>query len=112
MGIIGRRVTLLDRERLGLRVTAFLQIRPKYHDAVTLNRFTNGIQGIEEVVECYSIAGDTDFLLHVIASNLAEYEDVLRYGIMTLSDVYTVHSLIVLKTVKYTTSVLLPALSR
>ncbi|HXY99812.1 MAG TPA: Lrp/AsnC family transcriptional regulator [Stellaceae bacterium] len=112
MGVIVRRVTLLDRERLGFHVTAFLRVRLKYHDPVTLNRFTSGIQDVKEVIECYSTAGDTDFLLHVIAPNLAEYEEVLRYRIMTLSDICTVNSVIVLKTIKYTTSVPLPGLSR
>jgi Lrp/AsnC family transcriptional regulator len=112
MGIIVRRVTLLDRERLGLRVTAFLRVRLKEHDSATLNRFTSGIQDVEEVVECYSTAGETDFLLRVVASDLAEYEDVLRSRILSLSNIYTVNSLITLKTVKYTTNVPLPALSR
>lgn len=112
MGIIARRVTLLDREKLGFRVTAFLQIRLKYHDSVTLSRFTNGIRDIEEVVECHAVAGDTDFLLQVIASTLSAYEDVLKYRIMALSEVYTVNSLIVLKTIKHTTSVPLPASPR
>jgi len=105
LGIILKRVALLGRETLGLDVTIFIRVKLNRHDADTLCRFEAGVQDIEEVVECYLIAGDQDYLLQIISSNLAKYEDVLKHRIINLPGVNTVSSLVALKNIKYTTKV-------
>src|SRR4029453_8509735 len=107
-GVILKRFTLVARPRLGLGVKAFVRIKLKCHDTESLCRFEAMMQDIEEVVECYSVAGDEDYMLQVVAFDLWEYEDILRNQIARLPEVNTVASFITLKEIKYTTKLPLP----
>jgi len=107
-GIIVKRVTLLARRSLGLGVKAFVCIKLKSHGAEVLFRFETMMQDIEEVVECYAVAGDDDYVLQVVAFDLWEYENILRNRIARLPEVNTTTSFITLKEIKYTTKLPLP----
>lgn len=102
-GFISQRVTLLDRELLDLGVTVHAYIIIKSHDEESLLAFESAVQKIDEIVECYSTTGDKDYLLRIVTSSVAQYEQFLKKTLVHLPNVESVNSTFALKSVKYTT---------
>lgn len=72
-GIIERYVALLDAAKIGMGLTVFARVWLKGQDNETVNKFTNEIKKLSQVVECHLMAGDCDFLLRVVAADLDDY---------------------------------------
>ena len=104
LGYIRRRVTLLDPEKLQLNVSVHAYITIKSHDEASLNAFESSVQEVVEIVECYSITGDKDYLLRIVVANVDEYEKLLKTQLVHLPNVASVNSAFALKQVKYTTA--------
>ena len=103
-GFIGKRVALLDPQKLNLGVTVHAYIIIQSHDEDSLNAFENAVQDVKEIVECYSTSGDKDYVLKIIASSVGDYEQLLKRTIVHLPNVASVNSTFALKQVKYTTA--------
>lgn len=73
-GIILRRVTLLDPDRIGLGLTVFVSIEAADHGPAWLARFTEAVSTMPEVMEVYRMAGDIDYLLRVAVSDMAAFD--------------------------------------
>lgn len=106
-GIIARRVTLLDRDRLGLSVTVMVAIRTTQHTDEWLERFTEGVSRIPEVVEFYRMSGDVDYLLKVVARDIADYDRIYR-KLTKVADLHDVTSSFAMQEIKSTTVLPLP----
>jgi|TARA_R110000822_G_scaffold70882_6_gene171168 Lrp/AsnC family transcriptional regulator, cysteine-sensing transcriptional activator len=89
VGVITRRVTLLDANALGLDLTVFVSIRAAEHSDEWLKKLTAAINEIPEVVEFYRMTGDVDYLLKLRVESMAAYDMVYRrlIGAVRLSDV-------------------------
>ncbi|MBO9123754.1 MULTISPECIES: Lrp/AsnC family transcriptional regulator [unclassified Rhizobium] len=72
-GIIEGYVAHLDAAKIGLHLTLFVRIWLTGQDADTVDHFTSQIIKLPEVVECHLMAGDCDFILRVVASDLDAY---------------------------------------
>ena len=77
-GIITKRVTILDRERLGLGVTVIVAVRTGQHNDEWLRTFSEGIALIPEVLEFYRMSGEIDYLLKVVTRDIADYDRIYR----------------------------------
>lgn len=88
-GVIRRRVALLDREALNAGVTVFVAIRTQQHNARWLKDFARAVTGFPEVVDCYRMAGDIDYLLRLVLPDIAAYDSFYKRLIakIELSDV-------------------------
>ncbi|WNO10329.1 Lrp/AsnC family transcriptional regulator [Teredinibacter sp. KSP-S5-2] len=102
-GYIRGRVTLLDPYKLNLAVTVHAYITIKKHDESSLNAFESSVTVVEEIVECYSITGDKDYLLKVVTSSVDHYEKLLKNTLVHLPNVDSVNSVFALKQIKYST---------
>jgi Lrp/AsnC family transcriptional regulator len=102
-GFIRGRVAVLDPERLGLPVNVFVEVHLRQHDEATLNAFETAVQQVEEVVECYTVSGERDFLLRVVVADVASYEHLLKHRLVHLPAVGSLSSTFALRQVKYTT---------
>lgn len=102
-GFIQRRVTLLSAEKLHLNVSVHAYITIKSHDEDSLVAFESAVQEVHEIVECYSISGEKDYLLRMIVANVDHYEKLLKKTLVHLPNVASVNSVFALKQVKYTT---------
>lgn len=102
-GIIARRVALLDQGSLGLGVSVLVAVALKRHDEATLQRFARAVQEIDEIMECYAIAGDRDFHLRVVVPDVAAYDRLLKAKLVHLPGAASVSSSFALSCVKYTT---------
>jgi Lrp/AsnC family transcriptional regulator len=109
-GVVKSRVALLDPKALGLEVTVFANIKLSAHGRRSLNEFEEAIAVFPEVVECYTMSGEMDFLVRIVARDIAAYERFLRETLLQMPSVQEVHSHIALSQVKYTTALPLDAI--
>jgi Lrp/AsnC family transcriptional regulator len=108
-GIIRSRVALLDAKALGLEVTVFANIKLSAHGRRSLSEFEEAISQYPDVVECYTMSGEMDFLLRIVARDIEAYERFLRETLLQMPSVQEVHSHIALSQVKHTTMLPLTA---
>ncbi|CAI8443055.1 MAG: DNA-binding transcriptional activator DecR [Halieaceae bacterium] len=89
MGYIDKRVALLDQKALNLRLTAYVMVKTSQHDQQWLTKFSDGVHDIPEIVEIHRMAGDIDYLLKIVAEDMAEYDRIYKnlIRVAELSDV-------------------------
>jgi Lrp/AsnC family transcriptional regulator len=73
-GVIERRVALLNPEKLGLGLTVFVSVETNDHSQEWLDRFSHVVSAMPEVLELYRMAGDVDYMLRVVVSDMAAYD--------------------------------------
>jgi len=99
-GVILRRVTLLERARLNLSLTALIQISMDRHTPERFANFEGKVREYEEVLECYLITGqDADYLLKVVVPDMEHYQEFLLNKITRIEGVSGVHSSFVMRRV-------------
>ena len=77
-GYVERYQAQLSSEKLGLSVTTFVLVRQKSQSSEQKEKFIAATQKIPEVIGCYHVAGEVDFLLKITAKNFEAYEGVLE----------------------------------
>jgi Lrp/AsnC family leucine-responsive transcriptional regulator len=77
LGYISRRVTLVDPLKAGLPVTVFVQVTMHHQVKKDLDHFAHQVLNWPEVMECYLMTGDFDYLIRVVAPNLLAYQEFL-----------------------------------
>lgn len=102
-GVLGPTVRLLDPDRIGRGLNVFCQVRMKSHDPGARRDFERFVQTHEEVLECYSMSGEWDYLIRVVVKDVRDYEQLLMQAILTHEGVANSSSHFALKSVKYTT---------
>lgn len=95
-GIIKQYVALLDNRKLDLMLTAFISISLTKHSRSYLEKFVNEVNQYPEVMECYHIAGNFDFLLKVVLKNMERYEAFVLTKLSTIVNLGQVQSSFVL----------------
>ena len=99
-GIIQGYAAVLDRRKVGLGVLAFVRVQIDSHSEKEAKAFEADILGLEEVVACYSLAGEADFLLQVVAADLDAYADFAMTVIRRLPRIKAMQTSFVLKEIK------------
>jgi Lrp/AsnC family leucine-responsive transcriptional regulator len=103
-GVIARYVALVDPEKLGLSVSAFVRVRLDQQDDRHLAEFEAAVAGFPEVMECYLMSGDADYQLRVLVGSLSRFEDFLRYRLTRVKGVANVTTSFALRPVIYKTA--------
>jgi Lrp/AsnC family transcriptional regulator, leucine-responsive regulatory protein len=107
-GVIQRHVTLLDTEQLGLRLNVFIQVSLEKQREEALHSFEQTISSRPEVMECYLMTGDSDYLLRVLVRDIRELESFILNSLSKITGISNIRSSIALKQVRYKTAVPLP----
>ena len=107
-GVIDRYVTLLDPAAIGQSVSVFIQISLDKQVEPALERFEKAVLQFPEVMECYLMTGDADYLLRVVVPDLGELQQFIVKQLSRLQGVSSIRSSISLKRVKYKTALPLP----
>lgn len=102
--VITRYVALVDPDRVGLGVTAFVRIRLDRQDDRQLTIFEEAVAGFPEVMECYLMTGDADYQLRVLVDDLRAFEDFLRYKLTRIPGVGQLTTSFALRPVVYKTA--------
>jgi Lrp/AsnC family transcriptional regulator, leucine-responsive regulatory protein len=71
--VIKQYVALLDNQKVNKRIVVICHVSLKEHDKKTAQAFVNGITKFREVVECYNISGDFDFMLKIVSESMESY---------------------------------------
>lgn len=101
MGIIEKRVTLLNQRKLGLPLTVYVSVRTNQHNAQWSARFKEVVESIPEVMEVHRMSGDLDYLIKAVVSDIDGYDRV--YQSLIKADLFDVSSSFVMETLKTTT---------
>jgi Lrp/AsnC family transcriptional regulator, leucine-responsive regulatory protein len=104
-GYIQGYVALLDPEKLGLRITVLAAISLSLHQEQPIERFRKSVLEIPEVVECYHVSGEFDFLLKILVKDMRSYEQLIREKVSKIRGVGQIKSSFVLATTKSTTQI-------
>jgi Transcriptional regulators len=105
-GIIEDYVARVNARKLGLKLTALIQISMDKHTPERFDRFENAIAHFPEVLECHLITGqDADYLLKVVVADMDDYQQFLLNKITRIEGVSGVHSSFVLKSPRLSTAV-------
>ncbi|GGO77301.1 transcriptional regulator [Marinobacterium nitratireducens] len=102
-GVVKRYVAQLDPERVGLGVMALVSVSLDKHSEKIAEEFRSAIIEYPEVLECWGVAGDADYMLKVIAPDLKAFADITLHRLLNLPMVSNVKSNLLLQTLKSTT---------
>lgn len=103
-GVLGRTVRLVDAEAIGRGVNVLCNIRMRSHEAEHRESFERFVDDRPEVMECYSMSGEWDYLLRIVATDVGDYNRFLMSTLLTHPSVATGSSHFALALTKYTTA--------
>ncbi len=103
-GIISGYAALLNRESLGLSVMVYIHVSLHDHNADTVEIFDRFVEKSSNILECYSVSGEYDYLIRVIAQDVTSLELFLMKKLLKLKAVRSANTSFVLKQKKYTTA--------
>ncbi len=101
-GVIAAYVAMLAPSALGLGVTAFAQVILERHGDSTNEAFENAIAAMPEVMDCFSVSGDADYMLRIVVPDLAAFSELMMKRLLRLPGVARIKTSIALQTVKQT----------
>src|SRR4051812_2580623 len=106
-GVIAKRVALISPEKVGLGLTVFVSIETSDHSGEWLERFAEFVSAMPEVMEFYRMAGDVDYMLRVVVSDMAAF-DMFYKRLIGAIPLKNVTSRFAMQRVKSTTAYAIP----
>ena len=103
-GIIRARVALLNGEKLGLSLTAFMLIKTQQHNRQWYQEFVSVVQSLPEVMAFYRMAGEYDYLLRIQVADMKQYDALYKRLVNGVSGLIDVTSSFAMEEIKYTTA--------
>ena len=98
--VISGYTAIIDEELFGYPVTAFVSVRLENQTDETLKKFEEGISTLVEVVDCWLVTGNRDYLLRVVAENLKTYEKFMREDLTKIKGIASIETNFALGSVK------------
>ena len=103
-GVIQRRVTILDREKLGLTFEVYCTVKLTLPTKQNLDTFERAVDGWPEVVQCATVTGAADYEMRIVTRDMHAFDDFLRDKLLSLGLISNVESRIVVRSVKNATT--------
>jgi Lrp/AsnC family transcriptional regulator, leucine-responsive regulatory protein len=103
-GVIARYVALLEPQRVGLNVSVFIQVSLEKQVGATLDRFESAVGGMPEVMECYLMTGECDYMLRVVVADVQALQQFIVDRLSKVPGVSNIRSSFALKQVKFNTA--------
>ena len=104
-GVVQRRVTILDREKLGLTFEVYCTVKLSLPTKQNLETFEKAVLGWPEVVQCATVTGAADYELRIVTRDMHAFDDFLRDKMLSLGLVSNIESRIVVRSVKNATAI-------
>lgn len=101
-GLILGYTALVDQKAYGLPVTVLIRIRLDQHTQDSVRAFEERVGAIEDILDCYLMAGGADYVLRVIVEDLEAYERFIRHRIHTIPHIASIDSSFAYGVVKHT----------
>jgi len=102
-GVIREQPVKLDREKVGLNTMVFAHVKLTSHGRSNLADFSEAVRKYPEVLDCYVLLGNVDFLLRIVTQDIKAYEQFFFEKLSQLPGIQEVNSSIVLSDIKHTT---------
>lgn len=106
-GVVKEYVALLDRKKIGKTIVAFINVSLQLHSKPLINAFERAIVKVPEVMECFHVAGNFDYLLKVVVKDMNSYQNFLSNKLATIENIAHVQSSFVMTEIKYQTAFVL-----
>ena len=103
-GIIDKQVVLLNRNKISKGFVVFCHIKLIQHSKEFLTHFERQVIKLEEVLECFHVSGDYDYILKVCIKDMEEYREFMVTKLTTLQHIGSTHSTFMIGEVKNTTA--------
>ncbi len=103
-GVISHYAAVVDRQQVGLSIMGFAHVTLNDHSSEKVRKFDRAILGAPQVLECHATSGEHDYMLKVVAPDMASYQDFLSEYLLKIGVVRTVNTSFVLKQQKSTTA--------
>lgn len=104
-GIIKKYVALVDEKKVGIGIVVFVQVVMAEHNTESLQKFVTKIEKLPEVLECYRLAGEKDYLLKVVTEDIQSYDVFSKEKLGKISGIARMSSYFVLSPVKQMTDI-------
>lgn len=104
-GMISKYVALVDKRKVDKAFVTFCSIKLVQHSKDYVVDFEKQVANLEEVLECYHISGDYDYLLKVIVADMDEFREFMVKKLTTISHIGSTHSAFMINEVKHTTAI-------
>ena len=102
-GVIKDQPVKIDREKVGLNTMVFAHVKLTSHGRSNLAAFSEAVSEYPEVLDCYVVLGNVDFLLRIVTEDIKAYEQFFFEKLSQLPGIQEVNSSIVLSDIKHTT---------
>lgn len=99
-GVITGYTARINRDKVGKGLTLFCSIKLAVHQMQSINDFSEHIGKIPEILACYNITGEYDYLLQIVVADTSEYEQLLRSKLTRIPGVEQIYTGIVLSVIK------------
>lgn len=102
--VIHRYVVLLDPKKIGKKLQVFVHITVADHSIHAINNFVNHIEQFNEILECFHVTGDYDFLLKIVVEDIDVYNEFVTQKLSTVPNIGKITSSFSLSTKKRNTA--------
>lgn len=99
-GVIAGYSADVDPRACGLSITAFIRITLQRHERDVVEHFEQSVRRIDEILDCYLLTGEADYLLRVVVADLEEYERFVRKRLHAIPGISSMRTSLVYGTVK------------
>jgi Lrp/AsnC family transcriptional regulator len=103
-GVIKGRIALIDPELAGFDVSIFVFVRLERHSAAFLDAFEKATQDVPEILQCFTMSGEFDYLLRVVVPSVRSFEKTVKGRLLKLPHVGHISSHFALSEIKNTTA--------
>ena len=103
-GVFSDHPVILNREKVGLTSMVFAHVKLTSHGRSKLSEFADAVRSYPEVMDCYVLLGQVDFLLRIVAEDIKAYEQFFFEKLSQLPGIQEVNSSIVLSDIKHSTA--------
>jgi Lrp/AsnC family transcriptional regulator len=100
-GVISPRRYVIDPEAVGLEILVLCFVKIALHQRDRLKAFEEAVAAVPEIVQCYSLSGEHDYVLHVVATSVRSYEATIKNTITDLPNVQSIYTSFTLRRVKH-----------
>ncbi len=94
---------LVNESKLNLGIAAFMQISLIRQRDNAINNFIDQIHEIDEVMECYNVTGQADYLLKIVVQDITAFDTLVKEKLTPIPEIRNMHSMIVISKDKYST---------
>jgi Lrp/AsnC family leucine-responsive transcriptional regulator len=106
-GVINKYVALLDRNKVDKGFVVFCHLKLIQHTKEYLTKFEQQVKQLDEVLECFHVSGDYDYILKIFVENMEAYREFMVTKLTTLQHIGSTHSTFMIEEVKNTNVIII-----